>query len=229
MEVSDDPGGEAQVAEDDVLDALAHVGAPVRDALLGLLADQVEDHGDVVRAEAPEGVLVGAQLAEVEAVAVNVVELPELPPVEQRLEAVHGGVVLQQVAHHQDPPRPLGGRDGALRVLGGGGEGLLHEAVLARVRHLHGELGVGGHGRGEHDGVELGVGEQILQLPREARPGERGRRARACLRGGVAQPAQLAAGDRGEVAREVRSPVAEAGDADADGCLSGGAHWGSST
>ncbi len=42
--------------------------------------------------------------------------------------------------------------------------------------------------------------------------------ARACL-GGVAQPRELAAGDRGEVAREVRAPVAEADDADAHGSL----------
>ena len=131
----DDPGGEAQVAEDHVLHARAHVGAPVRDALLGLLADQVQDHRDVVRAETPEGVLVGAQLAEVHAVAVDVVELAQLTAVDQLLQARHGGVVLEQVAHHQDPPRPLGRRDGAFGVGDGCREGLLHEAVLARLQH----------------------------------------------------------------------------------------------
>ena len=74
----DDARGEAQVAEDDVLHALAHVGSAVREALLGLLADEVQHDRHVVRAEAPERVLVGAQLAEVQPVGVHVVELPEL-------------------------------------------------------------------------------------------------------------------------------------------------------
>ena len=78
VQVGDDPGREAQVAEDDVLDALAHVGGALRDALHGLLADQVQRDGDVVGAEAPQRVLVRAQLAEVQAVAVDVVEVAEL-------------------------------------------------------------------------------------------------------------------------------------------------------
>ena len=44
------------------------------------------------------------------------------------------------------------------------GQRLLDEAVLARLEHPHGELGVGGHGRGEHDRVELGIGEQLVQV-----------------------------------------------------------------
>ena len=80
----------------------------------------------------------------------------------------------------------------------------------------HGELGVGGHGRGQHDRVELVVVQQVVELAGRARArgSARASFSRASL-GGVAQPAQLAAGDRGEVAREVRAPVAEADDADA--------------
>ena len=59
----------------------------MRDALGGLFADQRQDDRDVVRAEAPQRVLVGAQLAEVQAVAVDVVERAQLARVEQLAQA----------------------------------------------------------------------------------------------------------------------------------------------
>ncbi len=68
-------------------------------------------------------------------------------------------MVLQQVPDHQHPPGALGGVHGALRVGGGGGERLLHEAVLAGLGDAHGELSVGGDGRGKHHRVEGGIGE----------------------------------------------------------------------
>src|SRR5262249_11994970 len=45
MQVRDDTRGKAQVTEDDVLDARADVGAALREALLGLFADQVQRDG----------------------------------------------------------------------------------------------------------------------------------------------------------------------------------------
>jgi hypothetical protein len=78
-------------------------------------------------------------------------------------------VVLEQVADHQGPAGRLGGGDGALGARGGLGERLLDEAVLAGAQHLLGELGVRRHGRGEDDGVELGVPEQVAQLARAPR------------------------------------------------------------
>ena len=45
------------------------------DHLPRLLARQVQDHRDVVSAEAPQRVLVGAQLSQVQAVAVDVVDV----------------------------------------------------------------------------------------------------------------------------------------------------------
>ena len=90
-------------------------------------------------------------------------------------------MVLQQVAHHQHLACPLRRRHGALSIRGGGGEGLLHEAVLARVGHAGGELGVGGHGGGEHHGVQVGVSEQLLEVRGRPRCRERLRHARAGL------------------------------------------------
>ena len=56
---------------------------------------------DVVRPQAPERVLVGAQLAEVEAVGIQVVQVAELARVGDLLEVLHARVVLEQVPDHQ--------------------------------------------------------------------------------------------------------------------------------
>ena len=87
VHVRDPPGGKAQVAEDDVLDAVAHERLAAREHLLRLLAvEQVQQHRDVVRAEAPERVLVLADLAEVEPVRVDVVDVAELAGVDDLLQ-----------------------------------------------------------------------------------------------------------------------------------------------
>ena len=161
-------------------------------ALLGLLADQAQHDRDVVRAEAPERVLVRAQLAEVQAVAVDVVELAELAAVDQLLQALDRGVVLEQVADHQDPAgaaRPP--RRRARRRRRSSPAASRRSSACPPRATRDRELGVGGHGRGEHDRVELGVVEQVLEArPSRARSGSCARaRSRACSRG-VAQPAR---------------------------------------
>ena len=78
VQVRGEARGKAQEREHDVLDAVAHVALAARCELAGLLAGEREHDRHVVRAEAPERVLVGAQLAEVQAVAVDVAQLAEL-------------------------------------------------------------------------------------------------------------------------------------------------------
>src|SRR5215211_9098886 len=78
VQVGGQARGEAEVAEDHVLDALAHVALAHGAALVGFLVRQAQEHRDVVGAEAPERVLVGAQLAEVETLAVDVPDVAEL-------------------------------------------------------------------------------------------------------------------------------------------------------
>jgi hypothetical protein len=51
MHVRDLPRGEAEVAEDDVLDAVGEEVTAERDALLGLLVEEVEDDREVVDSE----------------------------------------------------------------------------------------------------------------------------------------------------------------------------------
>ena len=95
------PGREAQVAEDDVLDALLEERLAARPDLGRLLAEQVEDDREVVDAEAPERVLVAPDRAEVLAVAVDVEDVAELARVDELLELRDARVVEEQVAGHQ--------------------------------------------------------------------------------------------------------------------------------
>ena len=141
---------------------------------------------------------------------------PSSPESAISLSLLTPGVVLQQVPHHQHLARPPLGVDDALGVGDGLGQRLLHEAVLAGLEDAHGLLGVAGHRGGQHDGVEVGVGEQILEAIGEPRPAELAREPLARLGAAVAAPAQLGVGQRVEVAREVGTPVAQAHDPDAE-------------
>jgi len=170
-----------------------------------------------VGAQRPQRVLVGAKLAEIEPVAVDVEDVvAELAVVGQLLERAQARVVLEQVADHQRAAGSGGGVDRALRVGDLDRKRLLDEAVLAGLEHRDRELGMGRDRGRERDRVQLGIGEQVVELGRHAHPGELS--CRSLTRSGVAvaAPAQLAAADRSEVAGEVRSPVPEPGNADAD-------------
>ena len=113
-------------------------------------------------------------------------------------------------------PARRGGVDGALGVGDRLGERLLDEAVLAGLEHAHGEVGVGRDRRGEHDRVERGSASRSSSSPVSARAGTSRRSAsRTSARASHSQ-ASSAPGQGGEVAREVRAPVAEPDDADGD-------------
>ena len=183
------PGGEAQVAEDDVLDALAHVGAPVRDALRGLLADQVQHHRDVVRAEAPQRVLVGAQLAEVQAVAVQVVQLA---PARRRRAAPSGarprggtraGGPPSASAPRARPRRPPASASAAVVASGFSTKQCLPASATRTASSAWVGTGVA-----STTASSSGSSSSSSQLARGARAGKRcAARARACSEGSHSQ------------------------------------------
>ncbi len=92
---------EAQVAEDDVLDALLEERLAACPDLGGLLVEQMEDDREVVDAEAPERVLVAPDRAEVLTVAVDVEHLAELTVIDELLELADARVVQEQMAGHE--------------------------------------------------------------------------------------------------------------------------------
>ena len=197
----------------------ARSDSPCATTSTGLLAGQMQDDRDVVGAEAPQRVLVGAQLAEVEAVAVDVVDRRRARPSSaSSLSLRDARVVLEQVADHQHAARRLGGRgNGALGVGDRLGERLLDEAVLAGLEHRDGELGVVGTGVASATASSSGSASSssrsaVIRASRELRA----ERARARPAIGSQHQRSSRPGQRGEVACQVRAPVAEPGDADAD-------------
>ncbi len=162
--MGDDARGELHVAEDDVLDAGTHVALAAGLQLGRPLADEIEQDGDVVRTEAPERVLVGADHAEVHAHAVQVAQLAELTGVDQGLDLAQPRVEEQEVSDHQTAIGSLGGLD-QLACLGRRErERLLDEQVLAGREHAHPERVVGRHGGGDRDGVDGVVCEHLVEL-----------------------------------------------------------------
>ena len=132
MHVRDLPRGEPEVAEHDVLNTRGEERVPVCPGLRGLLADEVEDHRQVVHAERPQCVLVPADLAEVLAVSVEAQDLAQLAGVDELLELPDPWVVQEEVTRHQDQLALL--REGAqlLGFVAPKGGRLLDEHVLPR-------------------------------------------------------------------------------------------------
>src|SRR4051794_3653589 len=216
VQVSHEPRREAQVAEDDVLDRPVHVALAERVQLARLLLGQVQQHRYVVSAQRPERVLVRAQLAKVEPVAVDVADVAELPRTCDLLQLVHARVVLEQVADHQDASCIFPRGYHALGVGDRLRKRLLDEAVLACAQHLDGKLGVQRNRRRDDNCVELVVSEQLVEVAAHTRVRELRRPALARLVRAVADPAQLGLPEPVEVARQVRPPVTEAEDTDGD-------------
>ena len=125
MEVSNEAAGEVQVAEDDVLDAFAKERLAPRRHLLGALTSQCQRERDVVGREAPEGVLVGADFAEVESIRIEVQHTPERAALGELVEALEDGVEAQQVANHQHAILGGGGGNEFAGIGDGEGERLL--------------------------------------------------------------------------------------------------------
>ena len=171
-------GREAEEAEDDVLDPLLQVVHPVRDGLARLLAEQPEDHREVVDAERPERVLVRADHAEVLAVAVDAGDLAERAGVDELLHLAEAGVVEEQVARHQHEVALLGERDELLHLLAAHRRRLLDEDVLAGLERLLRELVVRRDGRCDDDRVDGVVGQQLVERGGRRAPAGSARRTR---------------------------------------------------
>ena len=210
VHVRDLPAREAQVAEDDVLDARREEVAPVRDALVRLLVEQVEDHREVVHAERPERVLVRPHDAEVLTVAVDAEHLAQLAEVDERLQLADARVIEQEMAGHQHEVA-LGRRRYELVDLGAPHRGrLLDEHMPARSERPPGQVVVRGHRRRDHHRVDGVVGQELVEVPDHPRLGVA--RGEALLQRGIELAERREDAEIVEVPRQVRPPVPEAGD-----------------
>ncbi len=208
------PEGKAEVAEDDVLDARLQEVAAERDRFHRILVQQVEDDREVVDAERPERVLVGPDAAEVLAVPVDAEHVPELARVDELLQLADAGVIEEQVSRQEHELALLGDRDELVDLRARHRGRLLDEDVLPGLEGELRELVVGRHRRRDYDGVELRIGEHLLEGLRPARLRIPALVLLALAVRGIGEPGELR--EVGEVAGEVPAPLAEPRLPDAD-------------
>ena len=148
---------------------------------------------------------------------VDVVDVAELARVDDLLQLAHARVVLEQVADHQHARRPRRGRlDHALGLRGRLRQRLLDEAVLAGARAPAWPASACvGTGVASTTASSSGSASSSSSVGGEARA-ERSAAPRARRPPASASQHQrrLAPVERGEVARQVRAPVAEPDHAD---------------
>ena len=168
VHVGDATRGKAEEAEDDVFDPRLDEVLAVRHDLARLLAEQPEDHREIVHAERPERVLVRPDLPQVLAVPVHAGDVAELPRVDELLHLAQSGVVEQQVPRHQHEVVALGDLDQLRHLLATHRRGLLHEDVLARLERSLRERVVRRHRRGDHDRVDGRIRKRLVELGRHA-------------------------------------------------------------
>ncbi len=163
--------------EHDILDFRLQVALPVRRHPHGGLPEQVQCHRDVVRPKAPQGVLIGANLPQVDAQAIQVIDASQLPSLHQCPQPLDGRVKQQQVAGQNGDP-PVGGRPRhGLGIAPGQGERLFHETGLSGLDTLQRKPRVRPRRRRDHHRVDPAkqvgdIGRDLRRrvLPRHALP-----------------------------------------------------------
>ena len=125
-----------------------------------------------------------------------------------------------------DDEIPFGGGVHQLdALLGGRGERLLDEDVLAGLERGEPERVVGADRRRDRDGVDRLVGEDLVELLAGADAREAPAHQLEAVRVAVADRRDLRALELEEVANEVRAPVTEPDDCDADGSHAVAFRW----
>ena len=207
-----------QIDEADVGHPREHAAAAERRYLPGKIAEPVAEDREVVRPEVPDDADVGLMQAQIHATRGNEVDLAELARVDEALDHRDRWAVEEGVAGHEDElvllrePRELD------YLLGGGGQRLLDEHVLSGFERGHREGVVARDRRGDRNGIEIAVPQELLI---QCGAGDAGKAARDRLEGARPRIAHMRDVEHRrlcEVANEIRAPVPDPDDADTDAC-----------
>ena len=142
-------GGKLHREEHHIFNLALEIALAVRGDADRRFTEQVQCHGHVVRAEAPQGVLVRANLAQIHAQTVEVVDPTELPPLHQGAQPLDCGVEQQQVTGQDRNPALRGRASHCLRIARAQGKRLLDQARLPRLDTLQRQARVRGRRRGD--------------------------------------------------------------------------------
>ena len=173
-----------------------------------------QDHRYVVRAEAPEGVLVLPDLAQVHALRVEVADRTQLASLQELAQLVDRGMVDEEVADHEREPAAIGELDQVRCLARRLGERLLHKDVLPGLEGGAGQHVVGGGIGGDRDRFDRGVAEDLVGVGLGAGVGVSGAERRQGFGATVADRRELTGA--GEVPEQVPAPVAGSDHADPD-------------
>ncbi len=216
LDVGDRPGREAQVDERDVGGSGDDAGARQGRDLGRRLAEPVAEDREVVRGQVPDDADVRLVQAEVDPAHGDEVDLAELARLDQLLHAHDRGAVDERVARHQDEPAPIRREREVSCGRRGVSERLLDEDVLSGRERGGCELVVARDGGRDRDRVDRRVLEHLVVRLDAADVGEALADGLEPLGPLVAQQLHVRAGRVAEVPDEVRPPVAEADDGDAN-------------
>ena len=167
MHVSYRPRRKPKTHESNVLDPSLKICLPLCRDLHGLLFEKIKDHGEVVRRQAPKGVLFGANHAEIQPLAGKVKQFAEFPLFYEHFERPNRGVIFQEMIDHKDAVLLFGNLNQAHRIVAGQGDRFLHEDVLPCQQRLTGKC-VMSYGRGGHDNNIYG---RVIRTRRHFNPG----------------------------------------------------------
>ena len=162
---------EMQSDEDHIHDPLLEIGLPLGGHDLWFRPEQVQRHRHIVRPEAPERILIHADPAEVQPLAVEVKQIADLACGDEVLHFDDGRMIQEEMSHHQAATGAASQTD---QVLGFGrlqGHRLLDQDVLSRLKGsarlpvmLRGE-------RGDDDGIHRTILHDIVVLCRRTNAG----------------------------------------------------------
>ena len=103
MDMGVNSTGKAERGERDIGDPLVQVGfADASNLIRQLASDKRKDDGKIVRSEAPEGIFLAPDFAEIEPVGSDVLQLAEFAGCQKLLNFSHAGVILKKVPNHED-------------------------------------------------------------------------------------------------------------------------------
>ncbi len=124
-----------------------------------LFLQQVVEHRQVVHREIPDHVHVVLEQAEIHPGAVVVVDLAEIAGADDVPDLLDRAGVDEGVIHHQGQVAARGFLDQPARIVGGGGDRLLHDHMLAGTQRSNGQVVMrrdrGGDQHGVHGGVAI--------------------------------------------------------------------------
>src|SRR5262249_35155634 len=145
--------------------------------------------------------------SKIKAASGNILDLADVPGVDDLFHAPYGGRKQEGMAHHQNETLTIGEADEFLSFLHSSGDGVLDEHLFSRTERGFSHVVVKADRRGDHQGIERIIFKQILETPRGGDLRIKPRKMIQARLIDVAQYLELTVWCLVQVAHQVRSPI----------------------